>query len=290
MLRLIRSGFFTTPNQYPPGAVTPQRLTRQYEIELFPPLEEGMPEEGLFRQAVTHPGAEAFRPPFPSTGASFVDGKRLERREGRVLFVRPGQLRQSQVPFCCRFVHMEAEEGDQALLAPYLEAIPPMMDFFDPQRLACLLDDLIRADAAPAPGQELFLHAKLTELVSLLYNNAQRYRQPAPVRQEVFAAEAYIRSHLAQPLSLEELAARTRYSPSHLHKLFKAALGRTPAQYLTDCRIAQAKRMLLGTSLPAARIAEACGFESPSYFCYVFRRETGLTPSAYRREGQGAIL
>ncbi|MGI6344578.1 MAG: helix-turn-helix domain-containing protein [Bacillota bacterium] len=48
-------------------------------------------------------------------------------------------------------------------------------------------------------------------------------------------------------------------------------------------RIQKAQRLLRETDLTISAISQECGFESPSYFSATFRRETGYSPSAYRR-------
>jgi len=58
----------------------------------------------------------------------------------------------------------------------------------------------------------------------------------------------------------------------------------TPRQFVTRQRIARAQQLIRETSRSQIEIALEVGYTSPSHFAQVFRRETGLTPSDYRRQ------
>ena len=66
--------------------------------------------------------------------------------------------------------------------------------------------------------------------------------------------------------------------------------GRTPHQYLTQCRIENAKKLLWNTEIDIIEIAERCGFSSQQHFNKVFKKETGTTPLVYRRSFQQNYL
>jgi AraC family transcriptional regulator len=91
-------------------------------------------------------------------------------------------------------------------------------------------------------------------------------------------------AHLQDNLSLDQLAHESHYSRGHFLRMFRAATGMTPHQYLMKRRTERAKRMLRDdeeTSL--IDIAARCGFSSQSHMTRVFRKQTGVTPSAFKR-------
>ena len=96
--------------------------------------------------------------------------------------------------------------------------------------------------------------------------------------------EAYAEAHLAEPLTVEELAGAACLSTFHFARAFRAATGRTPHAWVTERRVARARRLLADPALPLAQVALAAGFASQSHFGQVFRQEVGATPGAYRRE------
>jgi AraC family transcriptional regulator len=83
--------------------------------------------------------------------------------------------------------------------------------------------------------------------------------------------------------SLGELAAAVRVHPVTLARGFRKAYGCSVGAYLRWLRVARAARGLAETDAPLAEIALGAGFADQSHFSNVFRRETGLSPSAFRR-------
>jgi AraC family transcriptional regulator len=92
----------------------------------------------------------------------------------------------------------------------------------------------------------------------------------------------YIEEHLAEDLSLSELAAVAYLSSYHFARLFKASTGFAPHQYVIGRRIERAKLLLSTTNRSLAAIAHAVGFAHESHLALHFKRLTGLLPSSYR--------
>lgn len=81
--------------------------------------------------------------------------------------------------------------------------------------------------------------------------------------------------------SLSRAADNLGISAAYLSKIFKEQLGSTFTKYLNDVRIDEAKRMLQ-YEMDIADISEKCGFNSPNYFCKVFKKYTGISAGSYR--------
>jgi len=94
----------------------------------------------------------------------------------------------------------------------------------------------------------------------------------------------WIESHLDAEFDLERLAAQTGLSKFHFHRLFKQATGMSPAKYQLTARMNEARRRLRETRQSIVAVALDLGYSSPSHFAQVFRRETRMTPSEYRRQ------
>jgi len=82
--------------------------------------------------------------------------------------------------------------------------------------------------------------------------------------------------------SIETIASECNVSATHFRRLFKEYAHTSPQQYRTELKIVYAKRMLAESDMSVSDIAEVLGFESDSYFCRVFKKQTGMTPSEYR--------
>jgi AraC-like DNA-binding protein len=94
----------------------------------------------------------------------------------------------------------------------------------------------------------------------------------------------YIEDHLADPLSLSELAAIACLSPFHFSRCFKHSMSMGPSRYVVRRRIERARRLVLQSDMSLTDIAAATGFDSQSSFTERFRREVGISPGRLRRE------
>lgn len=95
----------------------------------------------------------------------------------------------------------------------------------------------------------------------------------------------YIEYHYQGLITLEDLCGVLSVSPQHLCRIVKACTGMRPISYLNLVRIEKAKEYLKGTDYEIGDIAGWCGFENTNYFCRLFRKAEGMTPSDYRRLG-----
>lgn len=102
--------------------------------------------------------------------------------------------------------------------------------------------------------------------------------------QPVVDALRFIRDHVSDGIKPDDVLADVNVSRSYLEKAFKAALGRTIHQEITRARIQLTSDMLATTDLPLPDVAARCGYSDRTRLSSIFRRETGLTPKAYRQQ------
>ncbi|MFE2420360.1 helix-turn-helix domain-containing protein [Streptomyces hokutonensis] len=94
---------------------------------------------------------------------------------------------------------------------------------------------------------------------------------------------AWARERLGEALTVAELAARAAVSPATLHRRFRAQLGTTPLAWLTGERVALACLLIERGEERLDVVAARCGLGTGANLRVRLRRETGLSPSAYRR-------
>jgi AraC-like DNA-binding protein len=82
-------------------------------------------------------------------------------------------------------------------------------------------------------------------------------------------------------------AAAAGISENYLSRQVKQHTGRSVGEWIDSVRIVKAKRLLASTSIPIIDVAAAIGLEDQSYFARFFKRETGLTPTGFRKAMQG---
>jgi AraC family transcriptional regulator len=94
----------------------------------------------------------------------------------------------------------------------------------------------------------------------------------------------YIEYTLGQPIKLRELAALAGISARHFERAFRQSTGSSPHVYVMNRRLHMARDLLINQPvLPIEQIALRLGFSSSSHFSSAFRRQSGLTPTDFRK-------
>lgn len=92
----------------------------------------------------------------------------------------------------------------------------------------------------------------------------------------------YIVSHVSEPITLDDLARLTNFSPYYLSHTFKKQTGYSPSEYIINVRLDHAQVLLTHTNKSVAEIAYEVGYGSSSSFINVFTRKIGCSPKVYR--------
>ncbi len=98
----------------------------------------------------------------------------------------------------------------------------------------------------------------------------------------VLLAVELMENHLADPLSLDQLAGLCALGPRQLNRLFRDRLGMSTMDYYRRLRLERARALLRQAPLSVTEIALATGFSNPAHFAKRFRAQFGESPSAYR--------
>lgn len=98
------------------------------------------------------------------------------------------------------------------------------------------------------------------------------------------ATRAWMLARLAEPLTVAAMAAHAGWSERSFIRRFRAETGAPPLRWLTRERVLEAQRLLERTDLPVEAIAARCGFGAAATLRTHFARETGTTPTAWRRQ------
>ena len=96
-------------------------------------------------------------------------------------------------------------------------------------------------------------------------------------------ATRYLRNHFRDRVTIGDLSACLAYSPSHLTRVFTAAVGTSPMDYLGAWRLHEAKHLLVTHGLGVAETCHEVGYTSVGTFSRRFLRDVGTPPGALRR-------
>lgn len=140
-----------------------------------------------------------------------------------------------------------------------------------------LLDGLLEAPSQA--GLPFRLHRILTDLLT---DWIPKTLLPVP---EGWLSRLHMRIHqqYQEPFSLEEAEQTLQISRFRICRVYRETYGKPPLQDLNGVRIAEASRLLKATDLSVQEISTRVGFENCSHFITLFRRQTGMTPGAFRK-------
>jgi len=140
--------------------------------------------------------------------------------------------------------------------------------------------------ATLGPDRRVLAPMYLTEIVyrvlqaeqwRLLLEAARLEHRSDPVSR----AMSYIREHLAEPLSVADLADYVCLSPSAFAHLFRDITGMSPYQFIKGVRMDSARELLVQGEMNVSEIARTVGYSSLSHFVNEFKRHFGVTPRSY---------
>ncbi|WP_211749279.1 helix-turn-helix domain-containing protein [Paenibacillus sp. Marseille-Q4541] len=135
--------------------------------------------------------------------------------------------------------------------------------------------------------QSLHSISDMAKYAEYLVHTAKEYRhfteQQDSVVEEI---KQYIHLHYGQDLTRISLAEIVYLNPDYLARIFKKETGISLGTYIIQTRIEAAKRLLEMTSLSVYAVGTKVGYGNYPYFSKLFKQDTGLTPSDYRRSKQ----
>lgn len=120
----------------------------------------------------------------------------------------------------------------------------------------------------------------LLKIIDLLRTTQATKPDPYPVIERI---KTYIENHLAEDITIAEIAKEFNASVYYLSHLFKSATGITLTEFRNELRLTMAKQLLIHSDETVGQIASQCGFNNASYFTEIFTRSEQIPPSEFRK-------
>lgn len=126
---------------------------------------------------------------------------------------------------------------------------------------------------------------RLTRLLELLLELFEDYRAPPNPPSHTTSEQVleFIKQNYRGRLTLDMISGAVNVSKFHLCRVFKQDTHMTITEYIIQYRLAEVKKRLIDTNESIADIAADTGFETYTYFCTLFHRLEGMSPSEYRQ-------
>jgi len=139
-------------------------------------------------------------------------------------------------------------------------------------RMRALLEFGLGAPQQEVPAATALLEQLGVAVLQLYLCEAQTRDRADVLPDPVIAAQRMIAAHLAESLTVASIAHEVGVTPQHLIKLFRRAVGTTPAKYLWNLRVQRGVELLRATGLSVERISAQCGFQSAFHFSRMVRQ------------------
>lgn len=155
--------------------------------------------------------------------------------------------------------------------------------------VAPVLDRLRATWERHDPAERHLLDATLRLALALVTrrpgtgSSAGAARAAADRREQIRPVLAYVDGHCRDSITLCDVADLVHVSPSRVRHVFKDVTGVSFKEYVTQVRVAEARRLLLATDHSVAEIARAVSYTNIHQFYKVFYRSCAMSPGEYRR-------
>lgn len=222
------------------------------------------------------------------SGKGFVkdNGKEYSLEAGQGFYYGPGLEQEYRTdpkePWEVFWVHIAGEGLDRLLNGRGTSSVW-LFTSGDLPKLKRLTGSLLEL-ASPYNRNEVHMAVKLYELLAELVLSAETLGTATTLdkRARMRGAAEYIRTHCTEPLMLLQMAEQAGFSTYYFSRMFHEVMGRTPMEWLFECRLVVAKQLLMSTGWTIKQVAEHSGFSQSSYFIARFREHTGITPQEFR--------
>ncbi|MDF2722760.1 MAG: AraC family transcriptional regulator [Paenibacillus sp.] len=237
-----------------------------------------------------------------------VEGREYRLRDGDFCLIQPGELHSfaGTTNTITPFAHMDLfynplrqdsfpTRPGQVDLSEFADLKQPKLnDFSDlfipvqfyPKDANRFRDTFLKAIALwteQQPIAQLEAQQLAAEAVLMLLKSYTTEQGTAVKSGQLHWVTSYCSLHLAERLTVDQLARQAQMSTSQFTAYFRRTFGQSPYQYILRLRIQHAQELLVGSTHSLGQIAELCGFGDIHHFSKIFKKCTDQSPLAYRR-------
>ncbi len=217
-----------------------------------------------------------------------LEGRMQEIPAGYMVLYRPGESQQyyyyaKDTPevYWIHFSGFEAAHILDKIGFSDVHVLSCGMSFHYPELFRQIIQEL----QLKRPCFEELLCCYLQQIFTEIHRNqleisADKYRH----MEDMEAAVHFFNEFFTQDISIGQYAREHHMSVSWFIRSFRHYMGMTPMQYITSIRINKARELLKNTDYSIQEISALSGYENPLYFSRIFHKQTGYSPSRYRRE------
>lgn len=241
--------------------------------------------------------------PMDAEGRHIIDFRSFDLRPSQVFFIAPGQVHQvienkRSVGFAILFSPEFLMENnipfsfvdDLNLFRSYGDTPPMELSDAEVKELSAISEEMMRITSTNLKFKEMAIGSYL-KLFLIRCNNLCTLDPVHPQEEEAGNTilkkfRELVEIHHTEDHQASMYAARLSVTPDHLNRVVRSLIGKNAKEMIQDRIVLSAKRMLYFTDLTAKEIGFRLGFNEPANFSAFFKKETGLSPSAFRENNR----
>ncbi len=220
-----------------------------------------------------------------------IDNVTYYPREGEVIYIPEGCLLSfgpiGKDYYSKYWCHFNAHIGPKAVNEIF--DFPKIIHLNDVCSFELAFEDVLQAFTSTDDLSPILANCQLMKLLYHYFEacdlqNIQLKQQASSMKLNQLLI--YMEQSIHRKLTIDDLVKVVNLHPSYLIKYFKSSFGMSPIAYFNRLKIEKAKELLTIRSEPIKSIAMSLGFTSAYYFSSTFKKQTGYTPSEFRKNGQ----
>lgn len=216
------------------------------------------------------------------TGVTKIDGKEYDYSDNTFCIIPPNAIHSEWTTAEVNLLYIGFNYDGQ------LGRLPSGL--FQDDEHKTIYDILVKMQSE-LRDQNLHYDVMLSYMQKLLVVNLLRWTDkealvPKKSRECMDYVVNFINSNFGAPIGLEDLSDSIGYSYHHFRHIFKDTYGISPKQYILNVRMTHAKLFLQKGEFSVKDVAMMCGFKSTSQFIAAFKKQTGLSPLAYKQSAK----
>lgn len=221
----------------------------------------------------------------------FIEDRFFPVKEGDLVFIPKQVFHRTDgegglrflVHFSDAFLHKYFTDS---LLSPLFGSIPFVFrgEHREKERIVSLLNTMLAEFSRNEEQSETLQCGYLYQLLFTIANANNTYVPHNSPDARITQIIQYINENYNHIADIEQIAQHFFISKYHLCRFFRKNLGIPLISYVNTIKIREACALMRNGNFSMTQIALQCGFNSSSYFCKVFKKETGISPSEYQRK------